>query len=241
MGDETKDERAQEQTGYTMTPTLEEATSSTKANGGEQVPVGKLLQAGLRGTRDDYEYSLHTFYKSPCFRQALLWGIGLGSAIALHRYKESSEVQVSWRSHCQSLHCSCATCQRRQPVPIFPWSAVQGILCGQRMHSWPRGPESRLAAGESWPTDVTRLARAPGHVPASAWQTNTLPESALQQGGARARRIACLETIAAPAQHEPLPASIHQRGSTTTPHHQPHCNAYRPVSQAPTRPLLRRS
>tara|TARA_Y100000780_G_scaffold171485_1_gene156645 strand:- start:250 stop:546 length:297 start_codon:yes stop_codon:yes gene_type:complete len=98
MGDAGKDEREPEQSGYTMTPTLEEATSPAKANGGDQVPVGKLIQAGLRGTRDDYEYSLHTFYKSPCFRQALLWGIGLGAAIALHRYKESSEAVVSWRS-----------------------------------------------------------------------------------------------------------------------------------------------
>jgi len=82
-------EKAARNDGYTVSPTLDEASGPRTAE--DHVPVGKLIQAGLRGTRDDYEYSLHTFYKTPCFRQALMWGIGLGTALALHRFKETGE------------------------------------------------------------------------------------------------------------------------------------------------------
>jgi hypothetical protein len=76
--------------GYVVTPSLGE-TAPESGQGAEAVATSSLIKAGLRGSRDDYEYSLSTFHKSPCFRQALMWGIGLGLAVAAHRFKETSE------------------------------------------------------------------------------------------------------------------------------------------------------
>lgn len=131
--------------GYTVTPTLEEASAGPQT---ETPSFGTLVQAGLRGTRDDYEYSLHTFYKSPCFRQALLWGIGLGAAIALHRYKETSKPA--------GVRCQSTLLPHADPNPTtsnrcYPRGliALQEVLCVQRTGLCSRGRLCRWAVGES--------------------------------------------------------------------------------------------
>ena len=48
-----------------------------------------IVKEGLRGDWDDYRHSLSTFHKEPCFRQSMLWAIGLSFLVAVHRFKET--------------------------------------------------------------------------------------------------------------------------------------------------------
>lgn len=64
--------------------------SSDSAGSPESGPsVGTIIKKGLEGSKAEYAYSLETLYTSPCFRNSLLWGIGLGIGVGLHRFKET--------------------------------------------------------------------------------------------------------------------------------------------------------
>ncbi len=53
--------------------------------------VLSVVKRGLEGSEQDYRYSWATFGSNPCFRPALLWGIGLGALFGVHRFKETRE------------------------------------------------------------------------------------------------------------------------------------------------------
>jgi len=65
--------------------------NSSAESEAQQASATEVLQAGLRGSKDEYVHSLETLHTTPCFRQSLLWGIGLGLAIGGHRFKETSK------------------------------------------------------------------------------------------------------------------------------------------------------
>jgi Protein of unknown function (DUF3767) len=69
----------------------------TAAGGSGMSPL-EVVRRGLRGSKEEYEHSASTLYRNPCFRESLMWGIGLGLLFGLHRYKETGNVMrfVDW-------------------------------------------------------------------------------------------------------------------------------------------------
>ena len=51
--------------------------------------MAEVIRKGLEGSKAEYAYSMETLHTSPCFRNSLLWGIGLGLGVGLHRFKET--------------------------------------------------------------------------------------------------------------------------------------------------------
>jgi hypothetical protein len=58
----------------------------------------EVVRRGLRGSMEEYEHSAATLHRNPCFREALMWGIGLGMLFGLHRFKETGNPMrfVDW-------------------------------------------------------------------------------------------------------------------------------------------------
>lgn len=52
------------------------------------------LRQGLKGDKETYVHAAKTTPRQPCFRSSLLWGIGLGCLIGLHRWKETGRAMT---------------------------------------------------------------------------------------------------------------------------------------------------